>query len=766
MASRSKEQRLRDDIERFRIEFVGPVLPSEWPAEFQDLFTTIQALGNTPWLLHKPKHLDQDSDEANRWRVQQRAYELMSEAKANRRDRVNEPTLRGDTEPLVFERLKKAAKCKECSNYRWWSDIPAEPSNHVDAERLKKRRAQRQICRCHPDEWTPDGFDDPGETKLFRSYSDEFVHMDAADLVKRRGASRHKPDNVWGLCKTKSLAQYRAEFERRHDRPDLRHSPFANPDLLYPFLIVESKREGDGPGFEYAEAQSAFPIRTCLRLQEELARVSGQPHVPLVWFLAYQGDEWRVAACVVHAGKYQIYDLWMGRLVSKPGALQLLLIIDHIAEWARETYRFDILSCLAGGRDRVLGADNMSETYKSRISTLSLPDRSPLIARRELIEARQPSEEDVMIDLRLPVEQLGPTTSSVEVHHFLRWAQGPGSHISTSRIHTIRHTDMVLFTFVHLTIPEDREALDGFLAHLGRRHSLSVQEIAYLMLSKLRDHRTGVLATTQVRINQLKSEWLRLDPGKVATAEVGVRAMFSVRTSINFRYWQIERELLCISCNRAAAQSLASIAGFRAEELQVSTDWAAETDQFPSTTVTDLRSVVGRALVTAAISCRAVYLVSGQQGEAYQWVGHGDIDKLTKDCFMWCLEPHDQDSMRPLLDRESSGPMEVLGKPIDERLKRLFRPMMRAGSAVLLNKTGYRGQRFPPPIWCLMIFKQVDFNDTRAIRDILAEVAARREFYTISHGTPAQSLEELRHPGFNLDSDDPDIDGWLQELNS
>lgn len=84
--------------------------------------------------------------------------------------------------------------------------------------------------------------------------------MDAADSLKRRLISKHKPDNVWGLCKTKSVAQYRSEFERGHPGHDLRHSPFQNSDLLYPFIIVESKREGNGPGFEYAEAQSAFPF--------------------------------------------------------------------------------------------------------------------------------------------------------------------------------------------------------------------------------------------------------------------------------------------------------------------------------------------------------------------------------------------------------------------------------------------------------------------------------------------------------------------------
>jgi hypothetical protein len=456
----------------------------------------------------------------------------------------------------------------------------------------------------------------------------------------------------------------------------------------------------------------------------------------------------------------------MGRVVSKTGALQLLLIIDYIAEWARETYRFDIICCLAGGRDRVLGADNMSETYGSRISTQSVTGRSPLIERQETTTTRLLSEDIIVIDQPTSVEAINPTTVSDEVHHFLRWAQGPDSQRFSSHIHTIRHTDMVLFTFVQLAIPEDRETLLNLLSHLAQRHSLPVQQISYSILSKLRDQGGGVLATTQLCIEQLKSEWLRLAPTKIATAEAGVRALFSVRTFLNWQYWQIERELLCISCKRGAAQHLASIAGFRAEELQVSTDWAVEAGYFPSVAFTDLRSITGRALVTAAICRRALYLVHASQGDTHQWVRHKDVDRLTKDCFKWCFDPQDRTIMRTQLDRVSSGPMEVLAKPVDERLKRLFRPMVQTGSAVLLNKVSHHDRNVSRPTWCLMIFKQVDFQDTRAVRDILHEVAAKGEFYAMRHGAPIRTPVELRHTDCDLESGNLDIEGWLQELST
>lgn len=42
----------------------------------------------------------------------------------------------------------------------------------------------------------------------------------------------------------------------------------------------------------------------------------------------------------------QIFDLWGGSITSKNGALQLLLIVDYVFEWARDIYREDILSKL------------------------------------------------------------------------------------------------------------------------------------------------------------------------------------------------------------------------------------------------------------------------------------------------------------------------------------------------------------------------------------------------------------------------------------
>lgn len=86
------------------------------------------------------------------------------------------------------------------------------------------------------------------------------------------------------------------------------------------FLILEAKEEAKGPGFEAIETQTAFPIRTCLKLQQDLGNRS-EEHVnldPLVLFLSNEGDEWRVAGCVSDNGEYVSHPETQSRLSSQP----------------------------------------------------------------------------------------------------------------------------------------------------------------------------------------------------------------------------------------------------------------------------------------------------------------------------------------------------------------------------------------------------------------------------------------------------------------
>jgi hypothetical protein len=86
-------------------------------------------------------------------------------------------------------------------------------------------------------------------------------------------------------------------------RQPVRTNPFEDmiEPLLFPFLILEAKSESPD-GFHDVQSQTALPIRTLLKLQEDLqASVTAAEHGsgPLVWFLSSRGDAWRVYGCYV-----------------------------------------------------------------------------------------------------------------------------------------------------------------------------------------------------------------------------------------------------------------------------------------------------------------------------------------------------------------------------------------------------------------------------------------------------------------------------------
>ena len=92
------------------------------------------------------------------------------------------------------------------------------------------------------------------------------------------------------------------EGYRRYFLTDSDHSahvPIKGVDIMYPFLLVEAKREENAPGFRSLERQTSFPLRRLLKAQDYLQSLSGAKFDPLVWFFGYQGEVWRLYAGVM-----------------------------------------------------------------------------------------------------------------------------------------------------------------------------------------------------------------------------------------------------------------------------------------------------------------------------------------------------------------------------------------------------------------------------------------------------------------------------------
>lgn len=102
-----------------------------------------------------------------------------------------------------------------------------------------------------------------------------------------------RPDRIVGLRMTTKDQSYIASF-----LPSLTCCPIKQRDILYPFLVVKAKKDSETLGFKSIERQTAFPIRRFLQIQDDLRAIRRSDLDHLVWFFAYQGENWRLYAGV------------------------------------------------------------------------------------------------------------------------------------------------------------------------------------------------------------------------------------------------------------------------------------------------------------------------------------------------------------------------------------------------------------------------------------------------------------------------------------
>jgi len=106
---------------------------------------------------------------------------------------------------------------------------------------------------------------DIGTNPLFDDHIEEVIIHDPPVQWE---LTTHKPDRVFGLQKTKAFETALSLL----DESFAEYSPFKACDdhLLLPFLILEAKQEKSSDSFEDIQTQTAFPIWTLLKLQENL----------------------------------------------------------------------------------------------------------------------------------------------------------------------------------------------------------------------------------------------------------------------------------------------------------------------------------------------------------------------------------------------------------------------------------------------------------------------------------------------------------------
>lgn len=153
---------------------------------------------------------------------------------------------------------------------------------------------------------------DIGINELFDDRVQEFFIYDRS---LQEQLPKKAPDRVVGLNATanfreilsRPVASAHTQAPRATIEDLVRISPFrsdADP-LLFPFLLLEAKSEISTSSFDDIRIQSALPIQILLKLQAGLQSHQPAPDPffnPLVWFLAFRGDYWRVYGCYLTSG--------------------------------------------------------------------------------------------------------------------------------------------------------------------------------------------------------------------------------------------------------------------------------------------------------------------------------------------------------------------------------------------------------------------------------------------------------------------------------
>ncbi|KAH7219627.1 hypothetical protein DER44DRAFT_847716 [Fusarium oxysporum] len=332
----------RQLMKKYNIIFDGPIdsiTNPQWPSNCNTIFDHIRISADFtrfPW----------------RHQAQQRAKRITKIAKRCLESRKNESGWRLALESEVMARFSVEIACRNCRGRLWRSEQEVDPTTQTaeedDPNSLRARQRRRQSCTCKPNGFSRD-IPEQGISPLFDDRAEEAIVYSSelrAELPKRE----HRPDRVFGLQVTERLSRLLNYAE------DIRSSPFRldGDPLVYPFLVIEAKSEKGSDAFTDTQVQTAFAIRELLSIQQELAHVANENEEwdggPLVWFLSYKGEQWRVFAAYIHTTpdkiSYRVVRLWSGGVDSLDGALQLLLIIDYIADWARDIYREGIARSL------------------------------------------------------------------------------------------------------------------------------------------------------------------------------------------------------------------------------------------------------------------------------------------------------------------------------------------------------------------------------------------------------------------------------------
>jgi hypothetical protein len=149
--------------------------------------------------------------------------------------------------------------------------------------------------------------------------------------------------------------------------------------------------------------------------------------------------------------------------------------------------------------------------------------------------------------------------SDARTHHFLRRADPHDLSRPRAQDCTIRHSDIVSFSFRNLDIPEDLENLSTVMGTL--RCAPGELEMMMHALNFVRQDQFS-LTMKRHQIQQIEEFWTgTVSQQRISSSNTGqmVKAFYFFRTFFQPKDWQLKRELYCVTFSEKAAALIARI---------------------------------------------------------------------------------------------------------------------------------------------------------------------------------------------------------------
>ncbi|KAJ2982613.1 hypothetical protein NQ176_g1279 [Zarea fungicola] len=278
----------------------------------------------------------------------------------------------------IFEHLRYDPTCKRCK-YRWWrSDIPVKEPGNGDTG------TEETECMCSG---TQVG------VEFSQRVSDSIMPANFYDdsLTKLLGGDGFRRSRMFGLLSSGFLAADVIALGSRVGQTNEGISSVlpqqdSQQHSMLPFLVCVAELTGEEVNTELLRYKVAFAMHHALASQQRVAvgaAASGETFEPLAWCLAYKNTD--SSECALFAARLRkgskeerdnlerppirIVQIWGGELTSMDSALQLLRLVDYIAEWANTVYHDNIARCFQYLVQQIDSEDsNDSDTSCTRLS--------------------------------------------------------------------------------------------------------------------------------------------------------------------------------------------------------------------------------------------------------------------------------------------------------------------------------------------------------------------------------------------------------------